>query len=200
MESPVESLSQLSLAEVLERLAKPQPGAGPGGAAALACAIAAGLVENAAGVEGSVLSTARCVRASALRGRATELADRDQHTYDAVNAALAMDEDDPQREMRLAAARAAAATTPLAIASLGAQLTSLAAENTASESEESVAHAIVAAELADGACRAAAHLVRLDLQDSPGDPRRTEAMSLVNMSTAALGEAFAQAAERSRAD
>ena len=199
METPVETIAQQQLAEVLERLAKPEPGAGPGGAAALACALAAGLIENAAAVEQSVLSTARCARASALRGRALELADRDRHTYDAVVEAQAMEEDNPQRETRLASARAQAATTPLAIASLGAQLTSLAAENTASESDQSVAHAIVAAELADGACRAAAHLVRLDLQSSPGDPRRTEATSLVAMSTEALGDAFAQAAERSRA-
>ena len=195
METEAAPLAHQPMAAVLELLAARTPGPGAGSAAALACSLAAGLVEMAARFDDSLLAQARLVRAGALRERAVELSEREVTSYGPVLEALAMDRDHPQRETRLAAARAAAATTPLAIASIGAQLAALAAESAVNGPELLIGEAVVAAELADGATRAAAHLVRLNLSDSPGDPRRTEATGLVSAAADALEQAFARASE-----
>ena len=195
MDTESTTLAQQPLSVVLERVADRSPGPGAGSAAALACSLAAGLVEMTSRHDDSIMATARGARAEALRERALELAEVEVTSYAPVLAALAMGEDDPQRETRLAAARAHAATTPVAIASIAAQLASLAAESAVNGPEAMVGEAIVAAELADAACRGAAHLVRINLQESPGDPRRTEVTGLVNGASEALEQAFARAAE-----
>ena len=83
----------------------------------------------------------------------------------------------------------------LATAGAGAQVASLAAESATQGNPALIGDAVTAAELADGATRAAAHLVRMNLSDSPGDPRRTEVTGLVSAAAEALEEAFAAAAE-----
>ena len=195
MEMQAAPLGEQPLTDVLERVAARTPGPGAGSAAAVACSLAAGLVEMTARYDDSLLAQARLARASALRERALEIVDHEVTAYQPVLEALAMDADHPQREIRLAAAKAQAASGPLAIAGIAAQLGGLAAESAVSGSDEMVAEAVVAAELADGACRAAAHMVRINLQDSPGDPRRTEVTGLVVAASEALEEAFARAAE-----
>ncbi|MFZ0039674.1 MAG: cyclodeaminase/cyclohydrolase family protein, partial [Solirubrobacteraceae bacterium] len=157
-------LADLPVQEVLERLAARTPGPGAGTAAALTCTLAASLVEMAARFDSSVMAEARVVRASALRERALLLAEQECSSYEPVLDALAMPADNPQREQRLAAARSSASTTPLAIAGVAAQLATLAAESAQSGSEHLIGEAVAAAEIADGACRAAAHLVRINLQ------------------------------------
>ena len=194
MQPPVAPLADLPLNEVMERLAQRTPAPGAGTAAALSCSLAAGLIEMAARFDSSISSEARLLRASALRERALELAERELHSYEPVLEALAMPAGDRQRETRLAAARSAASAAPLAIAGIGAQLAGIAAECATHGSEHLIGEAITAAELADGACRAAAHLVRINLRDSPGDPRRTEVRGLVQTAAEALEEAFASAA------
>ena len=195
METQAAPLGEQPLTDVLERVAARTPGPGAGSVAAVACSLAAGLVEMTARYDDSLLAQARLARAGALRERALEIVDHEVTAYEPVLEALAMDADHPQREMRLAAAKAQAAAGPLAIAGIAAQLGGLAAESAVNGSDEMVAEAVVAAELADGACRAAAHLVRINLQDSPGDPRRTEVTGLAAAASEALEEAFARASE-----
>ena len=195
MDTESTTLAQQPFSVVLERVAARSAGPGAGSATALACSLAAGLVQMTARHDDSIMATARQARAEALSERALELAEREVTAYEPVLAALAMDKDNPQREMRLAAARAQAATSPLAIAGIAAQLASLAAESALNGPDGMVGEAVVAAEIADAACRGAAHLVRINLQESPGDPRRTEVTGLVSGASQALEQAFARAAE-----
>ena len=195
MARPAAPLTQQPLADVLDRIADRTPGPGGGAAAAVAVALAAALVEMTAKYDDSILAEARMTRANALRGRALEMAEIERDAFVPVLEAFAMEADHPQREHRLAAALAAAASPPLTTAGIGAQVAALAAESATQGNLALIGDAVTAAELADGGTRAAAHLVRMNLADSPGDPRRTEVPGLVNAAAAALEEAFAAAAE-----
>jgi methenyltetrahydrofolate cyclohydrolase len=195
MARPSAPFTQQPLADVLEQLAEHTPGPGGGAAAAVAVALAAALVEMTAKYDESILAQARMVRANALRTRALEQADIERDAYQPVLDARAMELGDPQRDNRLASALAAAAAPPLTTAGVGAQVAALAAESATQGNPALIGDAVTAAELADGATRAAAHLVRMNLADSPGDPRRTEVTGLVAAAAEALEEAFAAAAE-----
>jgi methenyltetrahydrofolate cyclohydrolase len=195
MARPSVQLTQQPLADVLEQLAEHTPGPGGGAAAAVAVALAAALVEMTAKYDDSIMAQARLARANALRARALEMADIERDAYQPVLDARAMAPDHPQREHRLASALAAAASPPLRTAGVGAQVAALAAESATQGNPALIGDAVTAAELADGATRAAAHLVRMNLVDSPGDPRRTEVAGLVIAASEALEEAFAAAAE-----
>jgi formiminotetrahydrofolate cyclodeaminase len=195
MARPSAPLTQQPLADVLEQLAEHTPGPGGGAAAAVAVALAAALVEMTSKYDASILAQARMVRANALRGRALDQVEIERDAYQPVLEARAMEPGDPQRDNRLASALAAAAAPPLTTAGIGAQVAALAAESATQGNPALIGDAVTAAELADGATRAAAHLVRMNLVDSPGDPRRTEVAGLVNAAAEALEEAFAAAAE-----
>jgi hypothetical protein len=170
-------LTQLPVTDVLDRLSAADDDSGGSSAAAVACALAASLVAGVTRDDQTALGVTRLARSSAMRDRVLSLAGSRQGTDDAV----------------------ATVRNALAIASAAAQLTSLAAESAVGASDAAVTDAIVAAELADGACRAAVHIVRIGLRDAPTDPRRTEAAGLVASSALALDEAFAEAAERASA-
>ncbi len=194
MARPPAPLATQPLEDVLEQLAERTPGPGGGTGAAVAVAVAAALVEMTAKFDSSIMGQARLARANALRARALELIEIERGAFEPVLEAQRMDPDNPQREQRLASALAAAASPPLTIAGIGAQIAALAAESATGGNPSTVGDAVTAAELADGATRAAAHLVRINLADSPGDPRRTEVTGLVSAAAQALEEAFAAAA------
>ena len=189
-------LSQSTLTDALGKLATADPAPAGLTAAAMGCALAASLVERVSSESGSPLAVARVARSSALRERLLALVDRDGVPGGGTPATPARDTS-PQNG---AEAEFSAESIPasLAIASCAAQLTGLAAECAAGESDVVVSEAIVAAELADGACRAAAHILRIVMRDSPQDPRRTEVTGMVNASSESLQEAFAEAIERQR--
>ena len=195
MARPPAPLSQQPLAEVLDQVADRTPGPGGGAVAALTVAFAAALVEMTAKYDDSILAQARGMRASAMRTRMLEVADIERDAYQPVLDAEAMAADHPQRENRLASALAAASAPALATAGAGAQIAGLAAESATLGNPALIGDAVTAAELADGATRAAAHLVRMNLSESPGDPRRTEVTGLVRAAAEALEDAFAAAAE-----
>ena len=117
------------------------------------CSLAAALLEMTAAFDTTPMGSACAVRAGALRDRALELADRELHSYEPVLEALRLPASDPERETRLASALAAASAAPLAIASVGAQLAGIAAETVDGVSDQLVGEAVVASELAEGACR-----------------------------------------------
>jgi formiminotetrahydrofolate cyclodeaminase len=195
MPRPPAPLTQQSLADVLDQVAERTAGPGAGSVAAITVAFAAALVEMTATYDDSILAQARGMRATSLRTRMLEIAEIEQTAYEPVLEAEAMEPGHPQREHRLAAALAAASAPPLATASAGAQVAYLAAESATQGNPALIGDAVTAAELADGATRAAAHLVRVNLSDSPGDPRRTEVTGLVHAAAEALEDAFAAAAE-----
>jgi formiminotetrahydrofolate cyclodeaminase len=195
MESGTGTLNELPLSEVLDRLAEKTPAPGAGSTAALVCSLAAALLEMTAAFDTTPMGSACGVRAGALRGRALELADRELHSYEPVLAALRLPGSDPDREARVASAMAAASTAPLAIASVAAQLTGIAAETVDGVSDQLVGEAVVASELAEGACRAAARLVQINLAGAAGDPRLTEVAGLVKAAAEARAETLAKASD-----
>jgi methenyltetrahydrofolate cyclohydrolase len=195
METGAGTLNDLRLSEVLDRLAEKTPAPGAGSTAALVCSLAAALLEMTAAFDTTPMGSACGVRAGALRDRALELADRELHSYEPVLEALRLPASDRDREARLATAMAAASIPPLAIASVAAQLAGIAAETVDGVSEQLVGEAIVAAELAEGACRAAARLVEINLAGAVGDPRLTEVIGLVKAAAEARAETLAKASD-----
>jgi formiminotetrahydrofolate cyclodeaminase len=194
MESGTGQLPDLPLSQVLDRLAERTPWPGAGSTAAVVCALAAALLEMAAAFDSSPMGSASGVRAEALRDRALELAERERGSYAPVLEALRLPDSDPERADRLRSALAAASTAPLAIASVGAQLAGIAAETVDGVSDQLVGEAVVASELAEGACRAAARLVEINLAGAPGDPRLTEVAGLVQSAAESRAETLAKAA------
>jgi methenyltetrahydrofolate cyclohydrolase len=186
-------LSDLPLSQVLDRLAEKTPAPGAGSTAALVCALAAALLEMTAAFDSSPMGSACAIRAAALRDRSLELAERELHSYEPVLTALRLPASDPERGSRLSNALAAASTAPLAVASVGAQLAGIAAETVDGVSDQLVGEAVVASELAEGACRAAARLVEINLAGASGDPRLTEVAGLVRSAAESRAETLAKA-------
>jgi formiminotetrahydrofolate cyclodeaminase len=155
--------ANLTLAELLAEVAAATPAPGGGSSAAVACALAAALVEMSAG--------APHARAAALRARALELADQDLASYAPVLEALRLPADDPAREERVRAALSAASEAPLAVAEVGCEVAELAAEEARGGRRSLEGDATTAALLAEAATRAAARLVELNLAGVPDDSR-----------------------------
>ncbi|MBV9817224.1 MAG: cyclodeaminase/cyclohydrolase family protein [Solirubrobacterales bacterium] len=195
MEAGAGGLAELRTSELLDRVAARTPAPGGGTVAALSCSLAASLLQMSAAFDETPMGAASGVRADALRGRALELAERELGSYQPVLEALALPIADPSREERLAAARSAASTAPLAIASVAAQLAGIAAEVMTSTSEHVIGDALVAAELAEGACRAATRLVEVNLAGVTDDPRLSEAAALVSSAAESRAEALHKAAD-----
>ena len=113
-------------------------------------------------------------KAGELRARALELAEVELHAFEPVLESLRLPREDPQRADRVAAARAEASQSPLAIARLGAELAELAAELAHSGNPNLAGDAIAGALLAEAAAQAAARLVRINLTDGPEVDEATE--------------------------
>jgi formiminotetrahydrofolate cyclodeaminase len=180
------ALADRSLGQLLEQVASESPSPGGGSSCALACALAAGLVEMAAAftlsraeyAERHARMATMRERAGELRAQALELAERELSVYGAVLDALREPEDAPGRAERLDAALSDAADSPLAVARAGAEVASLAAEVARTGNRHLRGDAISGAVLAEGACAAAARLAEINLTGRPGDPRRAEAAEL----------------------
>jgi formiminotetrahydrofolate cyclodeaminase len=180
------ALADRSLGQLLEQVAAESPSPGGGSSCALACALAAGLVEMAAAftlsraeyAERHERMAAMRERAGTLRAQALELAERELSVYGAVLHALREPEDAPGRGERLDAALSDAADSPLAVARAAAEVAGLAAEVARTGNRHLRGDAISGAVLAEGACAAAARLAEINLTGRPGDPRRGEAAEL----------------------
>ena len=169
------------------------PAPGAGSSLALTCALAAALAEMTARFDRSEGAAARVDRARELRAWALQLAEIERHAYEPVLEALRIDRADPEREARLAGARAKASGSPLNIARAGAEVAALAAESAGRGSRHLLGEALAAARLGAGASRAAAELVEINLRDQPEDPRLEEAAALARGAEAALGEVAGRA-------
>ncbi|MGH2803155.1 MAG: cyclodeaminase/cyclohydrolase family protein, partial [Thermoleophilaceae bacterium] len=115
-------LTGQSLQSFLDAVAEAAPAPGGGSSAAVAAALGAALVEMAAGL---ARDSEAAARASSLRGRCLELAERELSSYRPVLEALRLPREDPARGDRLAAALLEASRAPAEIAQAGAELAEL---------------------------------------------------------------------------
>ena len=162
----------IDLSALAARTAAPGGGAG----AAWGCALGAALAAMAARYAGRDDDAAR---ADAIGERALALAEADADSWTPVLEAQRRPADDPGREAALAAALGAAAEVPLAVAEAAAEVAALARALAAAGKPALRGDALSGADLAAGACRAAARLVEIDLEGAPGDPRLSRARAAV---------------------
>jgi formiminotetrahydrofolate cyclodeaminase len=194
------ALADRSLGQLLEQVAAESPSPGGGSSCALACALAAGLVEMTASftlarqeyAERHERMAQLRERAGQLRGQALELAEGELTVYGAVLDTLRLPEDTPGRAERLDAALSDAADSPLAVARAAAQVAEMAGEVARTGNRHLRGDAISGAVLAEAACAAAARLAEINLTGRPGDPRRGEAAELPQRALAARLAALSQ--------
>lgn len=196
-------LAARPLAELLDDLAAGTPAPGGGSSVGWTCAIAAGLVEMAAGITlareageaspGAARLPECARRASDLRAQALTMAELELHAYEPVLAALRLPQTALERLGRLDAALSEAAHTPLALARCAAQITALAAELAAAATRHVEGDAIAGLLLAEGACQAAAGLARINLAGRPHDERLAELDELTTRSAALRAQVLSAA-------
>jgi methenyltetrahydrofolate cyclohydrolase len=152
--------------EFLDLLAARVPAPGGGAAAAVTCALAAGLAAMAARFSDAQLPGTADVahQADQLRERAAGLADQDAAAYGAVLDAyrLPRDGDGGERRRRIEAALRRAAEVPLEIAEIAAQVAGLAADVAARGNPNLRGDTVTAAHLAEASARSAAALVDIN--------------------------------------
>jgi formiminotetrahydrofolate cyclodeaminase len=167
------SLRNETLERFLERLASTDPAPGGGGAAAVATAMAAALVEMAAGLSTDQVDNAADVGAAAggIRRRALTLADEDAAAYGRVLAGyrLPRDTDPDARRREIREALEGATAVPLEIARLAADVAGLGNRLVAGGNPNLEGDAAAAVLLARAAARAAARLVDLNVDQGKLD-------------------------------
>jgi formiminotetrahydrofolate cyclodeaminase len=187
-----------SLHDLLDAVAAQRPAPGGGCSAAWAGAFGAGLVEMAAsftlarpkyaGVHHRMADVRR--EAKTLRRRLLELGEADAEAYEPVIAAMRMPERHPLRESKLESARSNAAEVPLETSEATARVAELAAETARVGNLHLMGDSITAAVLAEGASRAAARLVEINLIGR-SDPRLARTSDADRRAAAARDAALA---------
>jgi methenyltetrahydrofolate cyclohydrolase len=186
-------LLALTVDELLEAIASDEPLPASGTAAALVAAMAAGLVAKVGKVSSEWEDgQAVAAQARALRLRLALLAHADTEAYGAALAAMRLPRELPQkqRDEILGRTLERAADVPLAIADAAADVADLAANAAANGRPRLVPDAVAAAELADGAARAAALLVGVNLATGPEDARTLLAAESVARASSARARAL----------
>lgn len=179
LEARIREAEGPSLDGWLDELAAGAPAPGGGSAAALAGAVAAGLVAMVCrltvGRKAYAAATPRAreilQHAEALRGDLRRLVDRDAASYDGVMVAYRIPKDDPARAEAVDLALVAAALVPLETARAAATVLDLAGEIAAIGNKNARSDAKVAGFLAHAAARGALENVQVNL-DGLSDPRR----------------------------
>jgi formiminotetrahydrofolate cyclodeaminase len=152
----VADLSKQPLEAFLSDVAAATPAPGGGSSAAVTAALAAALVEMAAGLARSDTAVAR---AAALRARALRLAQEELSSYAPVLEAR----DEHERELALATA----SEPPAQIAETAAEAAELGVEVAASASEAVRGDALTGVTLAEAAASAAFRLVEINVGAGP---------------------------------
>jgi formiminotetrahydrofolate cyclodeaminase len=155
------ALGEQRLADLLDAVAAPTPAPGGGSSAGIACALAAALVEMAAGIGGADTEHVRT-----LRVRALELAERELSSYAPVLEARRLPADDPGRGAAIAAALEEASAVPREIADIAGEVVALAQEVTGEVSAAVRADAETGRLLAEAARAAATLLVETNERDA----------------------------------
>ena len=144
----VSSSLQDPVERFLDRIASAEPAPAGGTVAAVAVAMAAGLVAMAARLAHEWPKAGDVVeRAEALRSRMATLALADEDAYAKVMEALRLPPASPSRDAEVAAALSGAADVPLAIAEAAAEVAVLAALVAQEGNDRLRGDAVVAAEL-----------------------------------------------------
>jgi methenyltetrahydrofolate cyclohydrolase len=165
-------LSRKRLAELLDELGSASPAPGGGSGAALACALAAGLVEMAMRIElrrgeNAVLTEEGLERVVGLRRHALDLAEAELSAYAPVLEARRMPADDPARAARIDEALEEASLGPLDIADSAAEVAEL-GERVAGAADAAVrGDAVTGVILAEAAAAAATGLVEVNSGGRP---------------------------------
>jgi formiminotetrahydrofolate cyclodeaminase len=184
----------LPLRDFLAEVASPEPMPGAGYCAAISLSMAAGLVAMAAGASRGEWAEARgaAAQANLLRERVAPLAQRNVEAYAGAVARLRATGDGEGGEGEdLGTLLERAARIPLEIAEAAVDVASLAAV-VAERGEQALrADAVAAALLAQGAARAAATLVEVNLGTTASDARVTEVHDLAGTAAAAAERALA---------
>jgi methenyltetrahydrofolate cyclohydrolase len=161
------SIRTETLERFLERLASTDPAPGGGGSAAIATAMAAALVEMAAGLSTDHVADAAGIGAAAgdIRRRALTLADEDAAAYSRVIDAYRRprDSDPDARRRAIREALEGATAVPLEMARLAADVTWLGDPLVTGGNPSLEGDASAAVHLARAAARAAARLVELNV-------------------------------------
>ncbi len=164
--------------QFLDRIASAEPEPAGGSVAAVAVAMAAGLVAMAARLAHEWPQAGEVVeRAEALRSTMATLALADADAYAKVVEALRLPLSSPSRGSELAAALSGAADVPLAVAEAAAEVALLAALVAQEGNDRLRGDAVIAAELAEAGARGAAELVAINLAGRD-DPRVRRAQDL----------------------
>jgi formiminotetrahydrofolate cyclodeaminase len=183
------------LEQLLDRIASDQPGPAGGSVAAIAVAMAAGLVAMVARLARDWPQASEVVeRAEALHQLVAPLAVADADAYAKVLEALRLPRASAAREAELAAALSRAADVPLAVAEAASEVATLAALAAQAGTAPLRGDAVVAAAIAEAGARGAAELVAINLGDR-GDARVRRAKELA----ATAHEAARRAAGRRKA-
>lgn len=182
-----EDLLSQPLDVLLDRLATPGGGLAGGSAAAGVVAMAAGLTAMAARASYGQWPEAggAAAQAEALRARAVELARDDADAFEQAALELHARGDGAKgRDAALAVKLDRAADVPLEIARTAIDVTSLAADAALKGDPDRRPDAVAACVMAEGAARAAAHLVEVNLKVTGKDPRLAESQELVRAAAA----------------
>jgi methenyltetrahydrofolate cyclohydrolase len=168
----MDPLGKQPLEEFLSNVAAATPAPGGGSSAAVSTALAAALVEMAAGVPSSRASGASRAgdaveRAGALRARALRLAEEEMTSYAPVLEAR----DEHEREIALAAA----CEPPAQIAETAAEVAELGLEVATSASPSVRGDALAGVVLAEAAASAAFRLVEINVGRGPAFERARQA-------------------------
>ena len=185
------SYLDLPLRDFLGEVASPEPMPGAGYCAAISLSMAAGLVAMAAGASRGDWGEAKgaAAQANTLRERIGPLAQRNLEAYASAAARALRGSGDGDDDLGLLLERAA--QIPLDIAEAAVDVASLAAL-VAERGEQALrADAVAGALLAQGAARAAATLVEVNLGTTGSDPRVTRVRDLSGTATAATERALA---------
>lgn len=174
---------RFGLAAFVGSLSSPTETPASGSAAAATGALAAALVAN---VAFAAHDPGTAAQAEALAGRLTALAADDADAYDAAVRALDRPGDGSEtHDFLLGTMLRRAADVPLQIAEAAGDVAVLAAATAAIAPAGQRADAVGAARIAEGAARAAAHLVEINLVARPGDERQIRAREAVAAAVAA---------------
>jgi formiminotetrahydrofolate cyclodeaminase len=191
------AFAELTLTEIMQRVAAvdPSPGAGP--SLAWTCGLAAALVEmvsaislNQQPVDPHAIEQRRA-QAMALRNRALTLADADANAYRAV-LAVGRRRDEAGHAGRLREALHAAADPLLSIVETAGEVTRLAADAISQIRGGARGEAKTAAVLGAAVVQAGLPLIELNLAGAPGDPRITRAQAIAQQAVADRARALAE--------
>ena len=194
---PDDSFLHAPLTAFLDALATEDPLPGSGTAAALAAAMAAGLTAMAARRSAGEVPDAQEAVSEAEdlgeRLRLLAVANADAFREASTSLGRIGDTQGAGRDERLGSDLARAAYTPLSIATLAAQVADLAAQVASGGVPDARADAAAACCLAEGATRAAAHLVEINLAVTPADERAARVGDLAEAAGRARERAVAKA-------